>query len=99
MTKRDLVDAVAQRHGYLSRRQVETAVNFVFRAMGSALQEQGRIEIRGFGSFALKSRRSREGRNPRTGAAVAVAAKRVPFFRAGKRLRLEVAAGPPRRGT
>jgi len=54
-----------------------------------------RIEIRGFGSFAVKQRRARQGRNPKTGASVSVDAKRIPFFRAGKELRIEVNGAEP----
>ncbi|MGH8011767.1 MAG: HU family DNA-binding protein, partial [Candidatus Binataceae bacterium] len=65
-------------------------VNAMFDAMASVLARGERIEIRGFGSFDVKERRARRGRNPRTGALVAVDAKRIPFFRAGKELRVEV---------
>ena len=58
--------------------------------MARVLARGERIEIRGFGSFAVKQRRARQGRNPKTGDVVAVEAKRIPFFRAGKELRVEV---------
>jgi integration host factor subunit beta len=58
--------------------------------MADALRRSERIEIRGFGSFVVKNRRSREGRNPKTGMTVSVAAKRVPFFKVGKELKLRV---------
>jgi nucleoid DNA-binding protein len=54
------------------------------------MEQEERIEIRGFGSFVVKHRRAREGRNPKTGAMVSVSAKRVPFFKVGKELRLRV---------
>lgn len=62
----------------------------MFDAMVTALARGERIEIRGFGSFGVKQRRAREGRNPRTGQPVTVEAKRIPFFRAGKELKVEV---------
>jgi integration host factor subunit beta len=65
-------------------------VNAVFDSMTEALAKSERIEIRGFGSFIVKHRPAREGRNPRTGEVVAVAAKRVPLFKVGKELRLRV---------
>jgi integration host factor subunit beta len=65
-------------------------VNGVFDSMTQALVRGARIEIRGFGSFVVKHRRARDGRNPRTGTIVSVGAKRVPFFKVGKELRLRV---------
>ena len=66
------------------------SVNAVFSSMVEALRRDDRIEIRGFGSFVVKHRRAREGRNPKTGRTVSVAAKRVPFFKVGKELRVRV---------
>ena len=65
-------------------------VNAVFDSLTDALVEGERIEIRGFGSFIIKHRPAREGRNPRTGTVVSVVAKRVPLFKVGKELRLRV---------
>lgn len=90
MTRRGLIEELLARSGGSSYRDAETIVNAIFTAMGAVLARGQRIEIRGFGSFAVKSRGARRGRNPKTGAAVAVDAKRVPFFRAGKELRAEV---------
>jgi len=90
MTKRDLIDEVVKRFPRFSRRDAEVMVNEVFDAMVEALVRGDRIEIRGFGSFVVKQREARDGRNPKTGAPVAVHAKRVPFFRVGKELRLRV---------
>ncbi|MFI5396555.1 MAG: HU family DNA-binding protein [Candidatus Binatia bacterium] len=90
MTKRDLIDEVVQLYPRYSRRDAEVIVNSVFSGMASTLRGGGRIEIRGFGSFIVKQRQGREGRNPRTGRVVSVPAKRVPFFKAGKELRLRV---------
>ena len=64
--------------------------NTVFSSLVDALRRNDRIEIRGFGSFVVKQRRARDGRNPKTGSTVSVAAKRVPFFKVGKELKLRV---------
>ncbi len=94
MTKRDLIEEVAQQYPRFSRREAEVMVNAVFDSMTDALAKGERIEIRGFGSFMIKQRAAREGRNPRTGAIVSVAAKRVPLFKVGKELRLRVDGQP-----
>ena len=94
MTKRDLIEEVAQQYPRFSRREAEVMVNAVFDSMTDALAKGERIEIRGFGSFMVKQRAAREGRNPRTGAVVSVAAKRVPLFKVGKELRLRVDGQP-----
>ena len=94
MTKRDLIDEVLKTFPRFSRRDAEVMVNAVFDSMTTALSRGERIEIRGFGSFVVKQRLAREGRNPKTGAVVAVHAKRVPFFKVGKELRLRVDGKP-----
>ncbi len=100
MTKRGIIEELLTRHKNFTQRESETIVNAMFDEMAKALASGARIEIRGFGSFGVKKRRAREGRNPKTGAAVKVEAKRIPFFRAGKELKLEVngAESPPKRG-
>jgi len=90
MTKRDLIDEIVRMFPSYSGRDAEVIVNAVFEAMTEALCSGERIEIRGFGSFVVKQRRAREGRNPKTGDIVAVAAKRVPFFKVGKELKQRV---------
>ena len=90
VTKRELIEEVAQLYPRFSRRDAEVMVNAVFESMAEALTKGERIEIRGFGSFFVKQRAAREGRNPRTGAVVSVAAKKVPLFKVGKELRLRV---------
>ncbi len=82
--------SLLSRRQNFSHREAETIVNAIFEAMANVLAKGKRIEIRGFGSFAVKQRRARQGRNPKTGALVVVDAKRIPFFRAGKELRIEV---------
>ena len=92
MTKRDLIDEVVKRYPRLSSRDAESVVNVVFDSMTESLAGGGHTELRGFGSFVVRHRQAREGRNPKTGALVLVAAKRVPFFKVGKELRLRVKA-------
>ncbi|NIM02276.1 MAG: integration host factor subunit beta [Acidobacteria bacterium] len=86
MTKADLVDEVV-RASKLSKKQAETIVNTVFASIVDALQGDDKIELRGFGSFRVRRRRSRQGRNPKTGARVHVPEKRIPYFKPGKELK------------
>ncbi len=90
MTKREIIQELLARRQKFTHRESETIVNAMFDAMANSLAGGERIEIRGFGSFAVKGRRARQGRNPKTGQLVKVDAKRIPFFRAGKELRIEV---------
>ncbi len=90
MTKRELIEDVAQRYAQYSQRGAEGRVNSVFDGMAETLAKGERIELRGFGSFGVKQRQARKAHNPRTGAAVSVTAKRVPFFKVAKELRLRV---------
>src|SRR5205807_6807349 len=76
MTKRELIDEVIKVYTRFSRRDAEVMVNAVFDSMTEALSRDERIEVRGFGSFVVKHRQAREGRNPKTGELVSVAAKR-----------------------
>lgn len=86
MTKADLVEEVT-RLGDLTRRDGEVVVDTVFDAVIQALQSGDKIEIRGFGSFRIRQRKPRTGRNPKTGDKVEVPAKRVPYFKPSKELR------------
>jgi len=95
MTKRDLIDEVVKLYPQLSRRDAEYVVSAVFDSMTKALCRGERVEIRSFGSFVVKHRQAREGRNPKTGTVVAVGAKSVPFFKVGKELRLRVNGEAP----
>lgn len=87
MTKRELAERVNQRNKSLSRRQTEAIIDSIFEEMITALCGGEKIEIRGFGSFKVKNRNAKRGRNPKTGEAVDIPAKRVPFFKVGRELR------------
>jgi integration host factor subunit beta len=83
MTKAELVDEVA-RVVQLTKKQAETIVNIVFDSIVDSLRSGQKIELRGFGSFRLRSRKSRTGRNPKTGEKVEVPSKKIPYFKPGK---------------
>ncbi|APR99711.1 HU family DNA-binding protein [Pajaroellobacter abortibovis] len=89
MTKSELIQAIAAR-SEMMRSRAELIVNAIFDAMLESLKRGEGIEIRGFGSFSIRSYKLYPGRNPRTGASVVVQAKRLPFFRMGKDLRQRV---------
>ena len=97
MTKSELIEALAQRQKHLAANDVELAVKSVLEQMSQSLASGERIEIRGFGSFSLHFRPPRQGRNPKTGEAVALSGKHVPHFKPGKDLRERVneSAGQP----
>lgn len=95
MTKSELIDVLARSQPHLKTDDVDLSVRALLQMMGEALAEGERIEIRGFGSFSLHHRPPRTGRNPRTGAPVALPARRVPHFKPGKDLRLRVAEVVP----
>lgn len=87
MTKSDLVQQLSERVTTLTKKECEVIVDTVFQNMKDALQRGEKIEIRGFGSFTVRVRRAKEGRNPKTGEKVAIPEKRIPFFKVGKELR------------
>lgn len=86
MTKADLVEEVVRVSG-LSKKHAEIVVNTVFASIVEALETDEKIELRGFGSFRVRRRRSRQGRNPKTGDQVSVPEKRIPYFKPGKELK------------
>jgi len=92
MTRSDLVAQLAELFTQITVRDTEFAVKTILDAMTNALASGQRIEIRGFGSFALNSRPPRIGRNPKSGDKVMVPEKRVPHFKPGKQLRERVDA-------
>jgi len=87
MTKAELVDKISEKKPGLTRKQVEVVVNTVLDGVKDALSRDDKVEIRGFGSFRVRKRRAKEGRNPKTGETVSVPPKKVPFFKAGKEMR------------
>jgi integration host factor subunit beta len=87
MTKSDLILRLAEKYPHLLQRDIERIVNTVFDEISNTLARNNRVELRGFGAFSVKKRDARQGRNPRTGDTVSVAAKYVPFFKTGKQLR------------
>ncbi|MBC7213619.1 MAG: integration host factor subunit beta [Burkholderiaceae bacterium] len=94
MTRSDLVEALAERFAQLTQRDAEQAVKTILDALGDAMARGQRVEIRGFGSFFVNHLPARTGRNPRSGAAVAIPARRVPRFKPGKALREAVDLRP-----
>lgn len=91
MTKSDLIETVSSEvSGNWTKKDVEAAVNTIFSSMREALVSGDRIEIRGLGSFRVKERRARVGRNPKTGARVEIPARKVPHFTVGKHLKARV---------
>ncbi|MBI1824268.1 MAG: integration host factor subunit beta [Nitrospirae bacterium] len=87
MTKAQLIEKVSEQLKGYTKRQTEIIINAIFDSIKSSLANGDKIEIRGFGSFRLRKRKNREGRNPKTGELVSVSAKNVPFFKAGKELK------------
>ncbi|MBL8563737.1 MAG: integration host factor subunit beta [Gemmobacter sp.] len=87
MIRSELIQKIADANPHLTQRHVERIVNTVFEEIIEALAKGDRVELRGFGAFSVKEREARTGRNPRTGEAVEVDDKRVPFFKTGKLLR------------
>jgi len=98
MTKSGLIEEVARRTPHISKKDTEVVVNTIFDAMIEALRTGDRIEIRGFGSFQVKIREARDGRNPKTGEPVHISAKRTPFFKVGKELKEMVDCVPKKQG-
>lgn len=93
MTKSELVEQLSINYGQLNKRESELIVNTIFDSIGDELMQGGRVEIRGFGSFTIRSRDAREARNPKSGDVVMIPEKRTPFFKTGKELRERVNNG------
>lgn len=93
MNKSDLIEMLTRKLPNLAGRDVEVIVNTIFDSMTESLGRGDRIEIRGFGSFEVRTRKPRIGRNPKTGISVDVGQRRVPFFKVGKELRERVNKG------
>lgn len=87
MIRSELIQKIADENPHLYQRDVERIVNTIFEEIINAMSDGNRVELRGFGAFSIKKRDARVGRNPRTGDAVEVDEKHVPFFKTGKMLR------------
>lgn len=87
MIKSELIAKLAEENPHLTQRDIERVVGVILERMIEALEQGGRVELRGFGALSVRSRDARAGRNPRTGESVDVRAKHVPFFKSGKELR------------
>jgi integration host factor subunit beta len=93
MTKSELIEQLSTNNEQLNKRESELIVNTIFDSIGGELMQGGRVEIRGFGSFTIRSRDAREARNPKSGDVVMIPEKKTPFFKTGKELRERVNNG------
>jgi integration host factor subunit beta len=93
MTKSELIEQLSSNNEQLNKRESELIVNTIFDSIGGELVQGGRVEIRGFGSFTIRSRDAREARNPKSGDVVMIPEKKTPFFKTGKELRERVNSG------
>jgi integration host factor beta subunit len=87
MTKSELIEKISEKVDGLSKKQTEVVVETIFESIKESLAKGGKVEIRGFGNFRLRSRNARKARNPKTGEGVDVPPKKVPYFKVGKELR------------
>lgn len=87
MIRSELIQLLAEKNSDLTYGEVERIVDIFFAEITAQLASGGRVELRGFGAFTTRGRDARTGRNPRTGEAVSIDAKRVPFFKPGKEIR------------
>ncbi|MBI5598497.1 MAG: integration host factor subunit beta [Deltaproteobacteria bacterium] len=94
MTRSELIEEVASKAANFTKKDVEMIVSTLFQSIAESLTKGEKIEIRGFGSFKVKKRNARKGRNPKSGEGIHVDSKRVPFFKAGKELKERVNVEP-----
>ena len=87
MIKSELIKRISSQNPHLYDRDIEKIVNVILNEMIEALRRGDRVELRGFGAFSVKLREARQGRNPRTGVAVSVGKKAMPYFKTGKEMR------------
>ena len=90
MTKSQLIESLTSRASHISQKDMELIVNTIFDSMTEALQSGNRIELRGFGTFEVRVRGPRPGRNPKSGTKVSLGIRKVPFFKAGKELKEKI---------
>jgi integration host factor subunit beta len=98
MIKSELVIKLTEQNPHLYQRDIEQIVNAILDTISDALAQGGRVELRGFGTFTVKKREARAGRNPRTGEAVSISEKVVPVFKTGKEMRHRLNPASPKRG-
>lgn len=87
MTKSEMIEKIAQEYPSLSKKDIEIIVNGVFSSIKETLKNGGKVEIRGFGSFKVREKSAKIGRNPKTGEKVNVPPKKVPYFKPGKEIK------------
>ena len=87
MIRSELIKKLADANPELAERDIDGIIAIFFDEIATRLAQDGRVELRGFGTFSTRSRTARTGRNPRTGESVDVCAKRVPYFKPGKEMR------------
>lgn len=90
MTKNELIKKIAEQYTSYSQKDIALVVQTILNSLTAAMKKNERIEIRGFGMFSIRERKPRIGRNPKSGAQVALGDRKVPFFKTGKDLRLKV---------
>jgi integration host factor subunit beta len=98
MVKSELIARLAELNPHLYQRDIERIVSTIFEEISRALARGDRVELRGFGAYSVKRRAARQARNPRTGEAVHVSEKHVPFFKTGKELRQRLNSQMPSQG-
>ena len=87
MNKSDFAILLSKKHEFFDKDDIEISIKLIIEYLSSSLSKRERIEIRGFGSFSVRSRKKRIGRNPKTGKSISVSTKYHPYFRASKSLR------------
>jgi integration host factor subunit beta len=87
MTKSELIALVAEKCTVMTKKQVDSMVNDILACIRTALKHDDKVEIRGFGSFRVRRKNARLGRNPKTGEAINIPALKVPYFKTGKEIK------------
>ena len=90
MTKSELIAFIAEKCDMMTKKQVEYIVNELFACVRTALKNDDKVEIRGFGSFRIREKAARTGRNPKNGEKVEIPALKVPYFRTGKEIKTQL---------
>lgn len=90
MTKSDLIDKIVEKHPNMTKKNIDYIINSVFSSIKDSLKNGDKVEIRGFGSFKIRDKNSKTGRNPKTGSKVEVPEKKVPYFKPGKEIKEEL---------